>query len=280
MINALLNYDFLQNAFFSAILASIACGIIGTIIMEKRLVMMSGGIAHTAFGGIGMGYFLGIEPIIGALFFSVAAAVGIANIQKKTHTNSDILIGISWSLGMALGILFISFTPGYPPDMTSYLFGDILIVSQMDLNITIALDLVVVSITLAFFDSLQAYLFDEEFATVIGIPTAVIEYMLYILIALTVVTLIRVVGIILIISLLTVPPSIAKQFSYHLKNVILLSIALGICFCLSGLWLSYAIHIPSGAAITVLSASTYITAYIIKERLKKKYMETDSNNRN
>ncbi len=273
MIEALFHYNFLQNAFFSAILASISCGIIGTIIMEKKLVMMSGGIAHTAFGGIGLGYFLGIEPIIGALFFSIAAAVGIANIQKKTHTGSDILIGMFWSLGMALGILFISFTPGYPPDMTSYLFGDILLVSRMDLNITIALDLIIIFTILLFFDSFKAYLFDEEFATVIGIPASILEYILYILIALTVVILIRVVGIILIIALLAVPPSIAKQFSYQLKNVILLSVGLGTCFCLSGLWISYTIHIPSGAAISILSVLTYMITSTIKRNVKKEHPE-------
>jgi zinc transport system permease protein len=269
MVNALLQYDFLQNAFLTAILASIACGIIGTIIIEKKMVMMSGGIAHTAFGGIGLGYFLGIEPLIGALFFSVLSALIIAIIHKKTTANSDILIGMFWALGMALGILFIAFTPGYPPDMTSYLFGDILLVSQMDLNITIILDCIIVFIIIAFFNSFKAYLFDEEFATIIGVPTTLLEYILYILIALTVVVLIRVVGIILIIALLTVPPSIARQFTFHLKNVIWLSVALGIIFCLTGLWLSYILHVPSGSIIVIVSVGSYILASTYNHIFKK-----------
>ena len=116
MIKALFEYSFLQNAVISAILASIACGIIGTIVIEKRLTMMSGGIAHTAFGGIGLGYLLGIEPIIGALIFSIAAALGVVTIKRKTNMNTDIPIGLFWSAGMALGIIFISITPGYPPE--------------------------------------------------------------------------------------------------------------------------------------------------------------------
>ena len=123
MIDAILKYTFLQHAIIGAILASIICGIIGTIIVEKKLVMMSGGIAHTAFGGVGMGYFLKIEPIIGALIFAIISSFGIVGIKRKSRVNTDTIIGMFWSLGMALGIIFISLTPGYPPDISSYLFG-------------------------------------------------------------------------------------------------------------------------------------------------------------
>ncbi|MDD2587231.1 MAG: metal ABC transporter permease [Syntrophomonadaceae bacterium] len=265
MINAILQYQFLQNAALSAALASIACGIIGTIIIEKKMVMMSGGIAHTAFGGIGLGYFLGIEPITGALGFSVLAACIIAKIQRTTKISSDVLIGMFWSLGMALGILFIAFTPGYPPDMNSYLFGDILTVSQLDLKIIITLNCIIVFVILAFFNLFKAYLFDEEFATVIGIPTIILEYTLYILIALTVVVLIRVVGIILIIALLTAPPSIARQFTNNLKKVMSISVILGIVFSLTGLWLSYTFQVPSGATIIIVSVMSYLAVSVFQK---------------
>lgn len=130
MIDAILKYTFLQNAIISAVLASIICGIIGTIIVEKKLVMMSGGIAHSAFGGIGMGYFLNIEPIIGALIFAIISSFGIVTIKEKSELNADTIIGMFWTLGMALGIIFISITSGYPPDISSYLFGDILTASK------------------------------------------------------------------------------------------------------------------------------------------------------
>ncbi|MGI6452225.1 MAG: metal ABC transporter permease [Syntrophomonadaceae bacterium] len=269
MIEALFEYQFMQNALISAILASIACGIIGPVIMEKKLVMMSGGIAHTAFGGIGLGYFLGIEPIIGALFFSVLAAVAIALIHKNTRTSSDLLIGMFWSLGMALGILFIAFTPGYPPDMTSYLFGDILTVSQLDIILIGCLDLIIVFVFFAFFNLFKAYLFDEEFSAVIGIPIVILEYTLYILIALSVVSLIRVAGIILIIALLTVPPSIAKLFTYQFKSIILISIAVGTLFSILGIWISYYMDIPSGAAIVVLAVGSYVITSIIRGIVRK-----------
>ena len=141
MIEALFSYTFIRNALMSAILASIVCGIIGTIITQKRLVSMSGGIAHASFGGIGLGYLLGIEPIIGGLIFSTLASLGISTIKRRTNTNADTLIGMFWSVGMALGILFIALTPGYPPDMTSYLFGDILTVSSPYIKMMLILSL-------------------------------------------------------------------------------------------------------------------------------------------
>lgn len=264
MIRALFEYAFLQNAVLSAVLASIACGIIGTVIIERKMVMMSGGIAHTAFGGVGMGYFLKIEPIIGALVFSVLSALGIAAMNRRTKTHTDVLVGIFWSMGMALGVLFIAFTPGYPPDMSSYLFGNILTVSKMDLKMMLVLDVIIAASVILLFNILKAYMFDEEFTATLGINTACIEYLLFVLVALTVVVLIRVVGIILIIALLTVPPAIAKQFTYNLRNIMLVSIALGIIFCLSGLWISYELGIASGASIILLSGFGYVAVSIAR----------------
>jgi len=269
MLKALFEYNFLQNAVISAILASIACGIIGTIVIEKRLVMMSGGIAHTAFGGIGLGYLLGIEPIIGALIFSIGAALGIATIKRKTNMNTDIPIGLFWSAGMSLGILFIALAPGYPPDMSSYLFGDILTVSRSNLLVILALDIVVVVTVASLFQAFKAYMFDEEFSTVIGIHTAFIEYLLFILIALAVVVLIHVVGIILIMALLTAPPAIARFITHDLKKIMIYAIILGIILCLSGLWISYTLNIPSGAAIVLLTSLTYGAASAVKTALNR-----------
>ncbi|SMB96558.1 zinc transport system permease protein [Desulfonispora thiosulfatigenes DSM 11270] len=258
MLEALIHYNFLQHAFLGAILASIACGIIGTIIIEKKLVMMTGGIAHASFGGIGLGYLLNFTPILGALIFSLIASLGISVIESKIKTNTDILIGMFWSLGMALGIIFISFTPGYPPDMTSYLFGDILTISGLDLILIGVLDLIIIFILISLFDYLKAFLFDEEFLKVLGINTKLINYLIYILIAFTVVILIRLVGIILILALLTTPPAIAKQFTYDFKKTILLSIGFGISFCLLGLWISYELNIASGAAIIIIAVLSYL----------------------
>lgn len=269
MIDAILKYTFLQHAIIGAILASIICGIIGTIIVEKKLVMMSGGIAHTAFGGVGMGYFLKIEPIIGALIFAIISSFGIVVIKRKSRVNTDTIIGMFWSLGMALGIIFISLTPGYPPDISSYLFGDILTVSKMDLYIMAILDFIVIFIIIAFYNNLKAYLFDEEFSMVIGINAKLMEYIVFLLIAFSVVVLIRVVGIILVIALLTVPPAISKIFTFNLRKIMELSILFGVVFSLLGLFISYKLHIASGASIIIVAVGTYITFIIITKLIKR-----------
>ncbi|KEI04165.1 membrane protein [Clostridium botulinum] len=270
MINAFFQYAFMRHAVIGVVLASIVCGIIGTIVVEKKLVMMSGGIAHTAFGGIGMGYFLGMEPMIGALVFSILSALGIAKIKRSTNTNSDTLIGMFWSLGMALGIIFIAFTPGYPPDMNSYLFGNILRVSSMDVNIMAILDVIVVAIVVVLFNYFKAYLFDDEFTQVLGINTSFLEYLTYIIIACTIVVLIRVVGIILVIALLTVPPAIAKQFTFNLKSIMFISCLLGVIFGFIGLVLSYYFSIASGASIIIVAVGSYVLVYLIRRIVNKK----------
>lgn len=264
-MKSLFQYTFIQNAFFCSILISIVCGIVGTIIIQKRLVMISGGIAHTSFGGVGLGYLLGIEPIIGAYIFAIAAALGIGNISKKSGQSSDVATGIFWSAGMASGILFIAFAPGYPPDMTSYLFGDILTVSKVDLLLALILDILVVFLTFSYYDYLQAYLFDEEFASVLKIKTELINNLLLIIVALTIVILIRAVGIILVLALLTAPAAIAKLLSNSLKTILLLSILISLISCIAGLWFSYSFNIASGAAIVLFSAFSYFTLYIVKK---------------
>ncbi|MTI48288.1 metal ABC transporter permease [Sporosalibacterium faouarense] len=270
MIEAIFKYTYLQNAFLSAVLASIACGIIGTIIIEKKLVMLSGGIAHTSFGGIGLGYYIGIEPIYGAFVFAIISALGIAQVSKKIHTYSDALIGMFWSLGMALGILFIAITPGYPPDMTSYLFGDILTVSSSSIIMMSMIDLIIVIVIFSLYNYWKAYFFDEEFSKVIGIPTEILEKILFIMIALTIVVLIKLVGIILVIALLTIPPSIAKLLSYNLMNIMLISIIVGVVLCILGLYLSYRFDIASGATIILTSGATYFISAFIKSQFKTK----------
>ena len=264
MINALLEYQFLQNAFLSGILASIVCGMIGVIIVEKKLVMMSGGIAHTSYGGVGLGYLMGFEPIIGAFLFSICAALGIGYIKRKGGTHSDVGIGLFWSLGMALGILFIFLMPGYPPDISSYLFGSILSVTRADLYLMICLTAIIMFIIIALFNDWKAYLFDEEFATIRGIKTTFLEYLLLVLIAMTVVVLIRVVGIILVLALLTAPAATAGMLTSNLKKRMIYSVRLGMIFCISGLWISYDINIASGAAIVILSVIFYFLVYMIR----------------
>lgn len=269
MIDAIFQYVFMRNALLAAILSSIVCGIIGTIIVEKKLVSMSGGIAHTSFGGIGLGYLLGIEPIIGGLVFSVLASLSIPVINRNTKTNADTIIGIFWSVGMALGIFFISLMPGYPPDMTTYLFGDILTVSGVYLKAMVVLTLIVIIIIGTKFDYWKAYLFDEEFAKLMKLPVKTYERTLFVLIAFSIVVLLKVVGIILVIALLTIPPATAKLFSYNLKSMMLISIMVGMIYSIGGLYISYTFDIASGASIILFAASTYFILLIIKKWIRK-----------
>jgi zinc transport system permease protein len=264
LIRALFEYQFLQNALLAGILASIVCGIIGVIVVEKKLVMMSGGIAHTAYGGVGLGYLLGFEPIIGAFLFSISAAIGIGFVKRKGGVQSDVIIGLFWSLGMALGIVFIALMPGYPPDLNSYLFGNILSVTKLDLYLMIVLTFLVVLVVITLFNDWKAYLFDEEFAFIIGIKTVFLDYLLLILVAMTVVVLIRVAGIIMVLALLTAPAAIAGMFSAKLKNRMIYANMLGVLFCVTGLWISYAMNIASGASIVILSVGFYFVTYAIR----------------
>ncbi len=257
MLEAILQYQFMQNALWACILASVVCGLIGVIIVEKKLIMMSGGIAHTAYGGVGLGYLCGFEPMIGAVMFSVFAALGIGTIKRRGGVHTDVIIALLWSLGMALGTAFIGFMDSYPPDMSSYLFGNILTVTKSDLLMMIVLTALVCLAVIVLFNDWKAYLFDDCFSSIIGMKTVFLEYLLLVLVALTVVVLIRVAGIILVIALLTAPAATASLLSNKLGTRMLISIALGLFYCISGLFISYTIGIASGATIIVFSVLIY-----------------------
>jgi zinc transport system permease protein len=261
----LLHFEFIRNAIFAAVLVSIACGIVGAFIVIKKIVFISGGITHAAFGGIGLGYLLNINPVIAALPFSLLSALAIGILSKKTKISEDSAIGILWSVGMALGILFISLSPGYAPDLFSYLFGSILTVPISDIMIMLILDIIIIVMVLFLFKELHALSFDEEFSMIVGIPTHTLYLILLCLVALSIVVLIRVVGIILVIALLTIPATIAKQFTTKLKKMIALSILIAVILTIIGLYLSYIFNLPSGATIVLVLAFVFIISTIIKK---------------
>jgi zinc transport system permease protein len=266
-----IQYEFMRNALIVGVLAAIACGIIGVYVLVKKIVFISGGIAHASYGGIGLGYFLGINPIIGALVFSVASAITIGYITKKTRLPEDTAIGILWATGMALGVIFIALTPGYAPDLMSYLFGNILTVPTSDILLILILDIVIIGIVTALYKEYFILSFDEEYGTAIGMPVEKLYLLLLVMIALTVVVLIRVVGMILVIALLTFPAAMARQFTHNMKTMMLLSIIFGFIFTLGGLWLSYELSLPSGATIILLSGTILAISFgISRLRLKKK----------
>jgi zinc transport system permease protein len=262
MLKAILTYQFMQNAALAALLGSVVCGIMGVIIIEKKLVMMSGGIAHTSYGGVGLGYLLGIEPIFGAFLFSVLAALGIGALKRRDVARSDVLISLFWALGMACGILFIAMMEGYPPDISAYLFGSILSVTRADLLFILCLTVAVAAVFIALYADWQVFLFDEDFARTRGVNTKRLDTLLMVLIAVTVVVLIRVVGIILVLALLTAPAATAALFTTRLKTRVWLALGISALYSFGGLWLSYRLDIASGAAIVMLAVACYLLSLL------------------
>lgn len=245
----------------AGVLAAAACGIVGVYVVVKRIVFISGGIAHASFGGIGLGYFLGINPIIGALVFSLGSGLAIGGITRKTNLPADTAIGILWALGMALGLIFIYLTPGYAPDLMSYLFGNILTVPLSDIILMLILDIVIIGIVASLYKEFLIMSFDEEYGTAIGMPVEKLYLLLLAMIALTVVVLIRVVGMILVIALLTFPAAMARLITHDMKKMIILSVFFGAVFTLGGIWLSYELALPSGATIILLGGVILAIAF-------------------
>ena len=245
----LFTYDFFLKAVLAAVFASISCGIIGSYIVSRRIVFISGGITHASFGGIGLAFLLGFNPLLGAVLFAVAAALGIQFFTKVAEIREDSSIAIWWSLGMALGIIFVFMTPGYTPNLMSYLFGNILTVTSSELWWMFLLNMLIIAFFSLFFRQILYIAFDEEFARTAGMPVQLFNYLTMILIALTVVLNIRVVGIILILSLLTIPQASANLFTKDFRKLLVLSSVFAFIGTLLGLFISYFMDIPSGAAI-------------------------------
>jgi len=245
----LFQYSFFINSLLAAILASITCGIAGTYIVARRMVFISGGITHASFGGIGIAWFLGINPVLGAAVFSILSALGIELVASRSNIREDSAIGILWSLGMAVGIIFIFLTPGYAPNLMSYLFGSILTVGITDLWLMASLAVVLALFFTKFYHLILFVAFDEAYARSHQAPVQLVKYLLISLVALTIVLNIRVSGIILVISFLTIPQSTANLFTHNFRTIILLSILIGIVGSFAGLMTSYYLNIPSGATI-------------------------------
>lgn len=269
-----LQLGFMRNALVAGLLVSVACGVIGTFVVVKRIVFVSGGIAHAAYGGIGLGYFLGVDPVVGALVFSLLAALGMGAVQRRTGERADTLIGVMWAIGMALGIVMVDLTAGYKADLMSYLFGSILAVPTTDLLLMLILDLVIVAAVFLFYKELVAVSFDEVFATVENVPVDAVYLVLMGLVALTVVMLMRVVGLILVIAMLTIPAAISGRFVRDLKWMMVLASGLGMLFMTAGLWLSYFLNLTSGATIILFSGAAYVVSLGIQGLITRRSTNT------
>ena len=253
----LLQYTFFQHALLGSLLASIACGLVGTYIVTRRLVFISGGLTHASFGGIGLGLYTGIPPILSAAVFAVLSAFGVEWLSKRKDMREDSAIAVFWTLGMALGIMFTFLSPGFAPDLSAYLFGNILTITAGDIALLGMLSVVLAVFFGLYLRPIVSIAFDREFARSQGLPVAFFEYTLMMFIALTIVACLRMVGIVLVISLLTIPQMTANLFSHRFHRIIWLSIGIGYLSCLGGLLLSFYLNVPSGASIIFFSILIY-----------------------
>lgn len=269
--NAISTNPFLQYALIAGLLASISCGVVGTYIVTKKISLVSGGIAHTILGGVGIVCFLNkvygmnIPPLYGALVVAIAAAVIIGLVKIYSEHDSDTIIAALWSVGMAVGVIFIALTPGYNNDLMSYLFGNILMVTKHDLYLLVILDTFVIIVGVTLYHKLCAICFDEDFARIKGLNVTFYYLLLLCLTAITIVTLIQVVGLILVIALLTIPAAIAKQYSNSMWKMMIWAVILGLFFTLTGLAVSYGPDLPSGAVIIIVASLSFAVSTVCRK---------------
>jgi zinc transport system permease protein len=266
----LLHFEFMRNALMAGLLASIICGIMGTLVVVNRIVFLSGGIAHAAYGGIGLAFFLGIPYTIGTLGFSLMTAMIMAAVTLRAKHRSDTIIGVLWAVGMATGIILLDLTPGYNVDLMSFLFGSILTVPASDLWIMLLVAALILLMVTYFYNDLLAMSYDEEFARVRGVPIKTLYFLTIGMIAVSVVMVIQVVGLILIIALLTIPPFIAEQHVKSLSMMMIFSTLLSAVFIICGLWLSYRYDLTSGAAIILVSGAGFFLSFFLKTAVRRR----------
>jgi zinc transport system permease protein len=264
-----LQFEFMRNALLAGLLTSIACGVIGTFIVVNRIVFLSGGIAHAAYGGIGLAFFFGLPYVAGTLGFALLIAMVMAAVTLKARHRADTIIGVLWAVGMALGVILLDLTPGYNVDLMSFLFGSILTVPTTDLWLMLVLNGLILLAVACFYNDFLALSYDEDFAQVRGVRVKFLYFLLLAMVALSVVMIIRIVGLILVIALLTIPPYIAEKYAGSLKKMMLLSFLLSCFFTMVGLWLSYTFNLTSGATIIMVAGVCFFISLLI-EFLKAK----------
>jgi len=255
-------FEFVRNAVIAGCFTSLICGIIGTFIVVNRLVFLTGGIAHAAFGGIGVAFFFGIPYLLGTLGFSLIAAITMTAVVINYKHRADTFIGILWAVGMAIGIILIDLTPGYNVDLMSYLFGSILAVPTSDIYWMSGISILTIFLAVFFYRDLLAISYDDEFAQLRGVPVNLIYFLFIGLISLSIVIIIRVVGLILVIALLTIPPYIAEKYTGSLSMMMVLSTILAAFFNLTGLWIAFTFNLTSGATIILVAASGFFISMV------------------
>ncbi len=266
----ILQYTFMRNAIYAGIFASLLFGIIGTLVVVKRIVFISGGIAHASFGGVGMAFYLGLDPLVGASIFTVISALGVGILGERKIEREDTAIGVIWAVGMALGAFFYSITPGYRTiSPSSFLFGNIVMIRHLDILLLLALTAITLTSVVFFYHKFQAVSFDEEFSKVVGVNTFYINIFLLLLVAFSIVLLIKFVGIILVIALLTIPASISNHFTHDMRKIMASSSLLSLVFIMSGLWISHTLDTAAGPTIVIMAGIVFIIVTVFSKLLKR-----------
>ncbi len=267
------HYEFMRNALYAGILVSIACGIVGSLVVVNRLSSLSGGIAHAAYGGLGLAAFFKWPLLAGAMLFSLLSSWVMGYVTAEKKERADTTVGVIWAIGMAFGILMIDLTKGYYVDLMSYLFGSILAVPFQSIVFMAILDILILCSVMFLYKELVGMSYDEEFSQISGVPVKMLYYLVLILIALCIVVLIRVVGLILVIALFTIPASIAELFTRKLGRIMVIASILGMVFTLCGLLLSFYFNLTSGATIILVAGVCYFIALMIKKFSKPSYKQ-------
>lgn len=265
----ILNYTFFQNALLGVLLVSIASAMIGTYIVTRRMVFITGGITHACFGGLGLGYFLGVNPILAAGVFAVASSLGVEWMAGRQNVREDSAIAVVWAFGMAIGTLFIFLTPGYVPDLNSFLFGNILTISRGDIAAFACFLAVLAVFFMLFYRPIVACAFDHDFASTKRLPVKAINCAMSVMVAVCVVLTIRLIGIMLLMSMLTMPQMIAEQFASRFGKMMLLSVLAGLASAVAGLVGSYLfgvylVSVPASVTIVLVLITVYAVARVIR----------------
>lgn len=257
-------YSFFRYAIFSVVLLSIVSAVIGTYIVSRRLVSISGGVTHACFGGLGLGYWLGVSPVLMAAVFAVASSLGVQWLSGGRRVREDSAIAVIWAVGMAVGTLFIFLTPGYVPELNSFLFGNILTVTRVDLVAFLLFTLVLVGFMAWRFHTIVVCAFDPDFARVKGLPVTFITTVMTVLVAVCIVLTIRLVGVMLLMSMLALPQMTAELFVRRFAAIMWLSVAISLACSLGGLLLATVVNVPCSALIVLTMAVVYGAAHLVR----------------
>lgn len=258
----ILSYGFMQRALITGIVVSILTGIISVFVVLRRVSFIGSGISHAAFGGVAIGFFAGINPMITAMIYSIFVAFGIERISSKGKVAEDTAIGVFFSSSMALGIVLIGLSKSYNVDLFGYLFGSILAISENEMWLTIAITLAILAALTVIMKELLLTTFNEELAIVSGIPTRLIKSLFLISMAVAIVMSIKVVGIILVSALLVIPGAVAQLVSRRFYPMMLISCLIALFSTIAGLYLSYQFDVSSGGTIVLILTAFFFAAFL------------------